>query len=365
MTPRIWISQAVCLLLATPAFADFRYEETTKVTGGAIVGMMKFAGAFSHDAKQAMAPTTSTVLVKGDRMAHINPNTTEIFDLDKETITNIDHRKKQYTVMTFQELKARMEAAQERAAEQQAKSKPSQAPADNTPPPKMDFKINVKDTGASKRVAGLDAREMIISMAMEATDQKTGDKGAFAMNNDMWMVPEIPGYEEVRDFNRRLALKIGMIYGDALKPAMASMQAGSTQGMTEMAKEMSKLKGVPVLQVMRIGASTDGQPLPAASEAPLPQLQSPSAGDVAQKSATSVIAGKLSPFGGFGKKHKEDPQDPPPQQGQSQGAPNSAQSVLVESTIETSSFSSAPIDPAQFGVPTGYSQVTPDAFHSR
>lgn len=40
--------------------------------------MMKFAGAFSKDAKQAMEPTTSTVLVKGNQMAHINSNMTEI-----------------------------------------------------------------------------------------------------------------------------------------------------------------------------------------------------------------------------------------------------------------------------------------------
>jgi len=361
MTLRKWIVQVFCLLLATPSFADFRYEETTKITGGAIVGMMKFAGAFSRDAKQAMAPVTSTVLVKGDQMARINPDRTEIIDLDKETITNIDHRKKQYTVMTFQEMKERMEEAQKRAAEQQAKSKPSQAPANNTPPPKMDFKFSVKDTGATKRVAGLDAKEAILSMTMEATDQRTGDKGAFAMTNDMWMVPEIPGYGEVRDFNRRLALKMGMIYGDALKPAMGSMRPGSAQGMTEMAKEMSKLKGVPVLQVMRIGASPDGQPLPAASEAPLPQSNSPSSGEVAQKSATAAIANKLSPFGGFGRKHKDDSQDAPPPQ----GAPNAAASVLVESSIETSSFSSSPIDPAQFNVPAGSSQVAFDAGRAR
>ena len=365
MTSRKWIVQVLCLLLATPSFADFRYEETTRITGGAIVGMMKLASAFNRDAKQTMAPTTSTVLVKGDRMARINPDRTEIIDLDKETITNIDHRKKQYTVMTFQEMKERMEEAQKRAAEQQAKSKPSQAPANNTPPPKMDFKVSVKDTGATKRVAGLDAKEAILCMTMEATDQKTGDKGSFAMTNDMWMVPEIPGYGEVRDFNRRLALKMGMIYGDALKPAMGSMRPGSAQGMTEMAKEMSKLKGVPVLQVMRVGASPDGQPLPAASEAPLPQSNSPSSGEVAQKSATSAIVGKLSPFGGFGRKQKNDSQDAPPPQGQPQGAPNASASVLVESSIETSSFSSAPIDPAQFNVPAGYAQVAFDAGRAR
>src|SRR5205807_10310720 len=101
VSSRSWITLSLCTLLATPSFADFRYAETTQITGGSVVGMMKFAGAFSKDAKKAMDPVTSTVLVQGNRMARINPDHTEIIDLDKETITTIDHGKKQYTVVTF------------------------------------------------------------------------------------------------------------------------------------------------------------------------------------------------------------------------------------------------------------------------
>ena len=41
--------------------ADFTYEETTKMTGGMMAGMMKIAGAFS---KQAREPIVSKVMVK-------------------------------------------------------------------------------------------------------------------------------------------------------------------------------------------------------------------------------------------------------------------------------------------------------------
>jgi len=34
--------------------AGFFYEQTSKITGGAMVGAMKFAGAFSKDARKAM-----------------------------------------------------------------------------------------------------------------------------------------------------------------------------------------------------------------------------------------------------------------------------------------------------------------------
>ena len=121
MSPRSWIARGSCRSTTTPSFADFRYDETSQITGGTIVSTMKFAGAFSKDAKKTMDPTTSTVLVQGNRMARINPDLTEIIDLDKETITTIDHKKKQYTVMTFEQMKQQMEEAMTKAKEQQAR----------------------------------------------------------------------------------------------------------------------------------------------------------------------------------------------------------------------------------------------------
>ena len=360
MKTRTWIIPALLLLLATAAFADFRYEETTKITGGSLVSMMKFAGAFSRDAKQAMQPITSTVLVKGNRMARINPDRTEIIDLDKETITKIDHRNKQYTVMTFEQMKQQIQEAQQRARREAKQPPPGES---SEPPPQMNFKAAVKNTGATKDIAGLNASEAILTMVLEGTDQKTGQKGSMAFTNDMWMASEVPGYQEVRDFNRRMAVKMGAVMADALRPAMASMQPGSAEGMAEMMKEMSKLKGIPVQQIMRMGATANGQPLPAASEAPLPPEpqgpQAPSAGEVAQKSASSAISSRLGGFGGFGgfgRRKKEDPQPSPPQD-QATGAP--AQSVLMESTTEMTGFSNGPIEDARFNVPDGYREAAP------
>jgi hypothetical protein len=357
MSSRSWIALGLCTLLTTPSFADFRYDETTQITGGSIVSMMKFVGAFSKDAKKSMDPITSTVLVQGNRMARINPDHTEIIDLDKETITTIDHKKKQYTVMTFDQMKQQMEEATKKAKEQQAKAKPSQPQGNDAPPPKMNFKVNVRNTAATKNVAGLDAKESILNMELEATDQQSGQTGNLAITNDMWMVPEIPGYDEVRDFNKRFAVKMGTVFGDTFKPTVAAMQPGSTEGMAEMAKEMSKLKGVPVMQVMRMGSTTNGQPLPAASEAPLPASNGPSAGDVAKQSAGSAISSKLGGFGGFGK--KKDP--PPPDQSKSAQAATPTQSVLMESSTQMASFSSAPINSSQFSVPAGYAQIAPES----
>ena len=100
----------VLVAASTSLHADFTYTETTQITGGSMLGLMKMAGAFSKQARQAGDPIVSTVAIKGNRMAHISPDHAEIIDLDAETITNIDSLKRQYTVMTFAQMKQQIEA---------------------------------------------------------------------------------------------------------------------------------------------------------------------------------------------------------------------------------------------------------------
>ena len=88
--------------LSTPCFADFEYKETTKITGGAAVGAMKFAGVFSKDARQATQGTNATISFKGNKMRREDSlGQVEIIDLDARSITNIDTKKKTYSTMTF------------------------------------------------------------------------------------------------------------------------------------------------------------------------------------------------------------------------------------------------------------------------
>ena len=162
----------LCFAMPFSLLADFQYTETTKITGGSIVGMMKFAGALSKEARQATDPITSAVLVKGNRKAHINTDSTEIIDLDKETVTRIDHRKKQYSVITFQQMKQELENASREAEKKHAQQPAGTEPAAKADQPEMTFKVNVRNTGASRQVAGLDAKEAILTMALQGQDKK-------------------------------------------------------------------------------------------------------------------------------------------------------------------------------------------------
>jgi len=349
-------------VLAMPAvlFADFSYEQTTQITGGSILSVLKMAGALSKQARKAGEPIVSTVYFKGNRMANVSPDSIEIIDLDKETITNIDTVKRNYTVVTFQQMKEEMAKAQQEMAKKRAEhSADTAAPNSNADDVKMSFDVHVRKTGAEKQVSGLATSEAILTMVMNATDEKTKETGTMAITNDMWLVPEIPDYTQVRDFYMRMASKMGMTSGGELDLSkILAQNPGASQALKDMGKEMQKIKGVPVMQVMRMGTTTNGQPLPAASEAPLPVNSSPampSGGEIAKQSAASALTSHfgLGGFGGFG--HKKKSASPPVEQDSNTSGPTIA--ILMESQTTSSNFSSAPIDASHFEVPADYKQI--------
>jgi hypothetical protein len=184
-----------------------------------------------------------------------------------------------------------------------------------------------------------------------------------------------------------MVLKMGTVFSGAIpslaSPQMTAAQPGMFSGMGDMVKEMSKLKGVPVSQIMRMGTTVDGSPLPAASEAPLPQSNGPDAGSIADQAAANAagsatdaaaataenkaashmgnfggIASGLGSLGGFHKK-KQPSQAAPQATPQASTAPQNA-AVLLESTTEMTGFSSSPVDSTLFDIPKGYNKVPSD-----
>ena len=125
----------VALLSAGTAYADFSYQQEAKITGGALAAVMKFAGAFS---KQAREPIVTHVYVKGHRIAHVSQHFADITDLDKETITHVDFDKKVYSVTTFEQLKQQME--------QVSKDIQDKKSGNNVD---MQLKVSAKNTGQS------------------------------------------------------------------------------------------------------------------------------------------------------------------------------------------------------------------------
>lgn len=352
---RLRNSIALYCVLATGAAAsaaDFTYQQTTQITGGSMLQMMKMAGAFSTQARKAGDPIVSTVYLQGNREARVSQDAIEIIDLDKEAVTHIDLLKHTYYTMTFAEMRARMEAARAKAEKQAEKHQPAQDASN--PNVQASFDVKVRNTGAHKTVSGLDTSESILTMTMTATDTKSQQSGAIGITNDMWMTPEVPGYEQVRDFDRRYAEKLAEVMGvggmDMSRMLLANPGAGAAMG--KMAVEMQKLHGIPVMQITRMGPTPGGKPIPAASEAPLPASQSPSGGDVAKSALMNSL-----PFG-FGHKKSQDQNANQNAGGGQAGAQGGVGAILMESQTTMSGFSSLPIDASHFEVPAGIKQIS-------
>lgn len=337
MFRRSLITITVSLLGAASLHADFTYEQSSKMTGGMMAGMMKFAGAFS---KQAREPMLTTVSVKGDKMSMTGGNRISIIDLGAETMTEVDLEKKTYAVMTFADFGRAMQKITEKASGNNDAS--------------VNFKANVKQTGKTQVIDGFPTKESVLTLEMEGQDQKSGSKGSMTMVTAMWLAPSIPGYDEVKDFYAKMAQKLAFSPTTGSMGAMMRSQSGMLKGMSELTKEASKLEGVPVLQVVRMGGAADGADNASGSEAKQPP-----------QSASGAAMEKLGlgGFGGFGRKKKTEAAAEPAKPA-AEAAPSSIgptpPGTLMELTTRLSSFSTAAVDPGKFAVPAGFKQIDHD-----
>src|SRR4051812_37829407 len=280
MIPRVLLCG---ILTIVPAGADFHYQSTSKMTGGSLLTMMRFvpgAGAMKE-------PQVSTVAVQGNRMVRKSKNLAEIVDLDKRTITTVNFDKHTYSEMTFEQMKQMLQDASDKMAQQQqGKDKVN-----------MDLDADIKDTGVTKTINGVEAHQVIMNMSMTATDPQSGQAGAMKMVSESWLSKDVPGAREMREFYARMAKEL-----DWAPTGMGAMmnRPDIAKAMSKMLAEGGKMEGTPVQQIMRIGGDgtvpTDGTSTQSGTSAP----------SAPKPSVSSALSGALGGFGGFGKKKKQD-----------------------------------------------------------
>jgi len=357
MFQRLRFLAVLSLLPVGSLMADFSYVQTTSVTGGQMASMMRLAGGLTGKGNQ---PTTISHYLKGDKLATVTGNRATIVDVAAETFTEVDFQKKTYSVMTFAQMKQMME--------QMAGKTGAQDP---------EFKVSANRTGVTKKVAGVDAQEIVITMEAEMKDQKSGRSGAMKITTDTWVSSEVAGYEQMRAFYKKMGEKINWAPGSGSASMMS--RPDLAKGMEQVAKEMAKLDGMPVLQVVKVG-SPDGKPMAQMTPEQQAQLESAQTradaarAQAAQQqkeqsappSASAAIAGALGVprFGGFGKKKPaEKPQPteaaaaPAPAASPAPAAGPADPSVLMETTIESSGFSTANVDASKLEVPSDFKKV--------
>jgi hypothetical protein len=186
-------------LAGAPAYAEVKTRDKTQVKFEGMLGRMfnLFGG---KSAKEGVEGRTA---VKGTRKATLTDNGGTIIDLSEEKVYEIDAKKKQYTVTTFDELRRRMREAEEKAKQQAEKEDPGQKSEAQKPAKEFEVDFDVKDTGQRKQLAGYDARNTIVTVTVREKGRKLEESGGLVMTSDMWLGPQIPQMKEVAEFDMK------------------------------------------------------------------------------------------------------------------------------------------------------------------
>jgi hypothetical protein len=304
----------------------------------------------------------TTHYVKGKRLRTDNPDgKVQIIDAEGRRFIDIDTQKHTYSVITFDQMKQSIENAQ-----QQAQKKMDQDPKTNQDPKTKDVKadVNVKfkitPGTATRQIMGHTANESKVEVQMDVQAQakdntqpgqpSTPVSGTILTTMDMWVAPDVNGYQELAQFYAQMGKEINWV-----PPSNIHVDPRASQSMDEVQKNSTSLKGFPLLQYMTM--SMAGQQDAAGGTAQNSNSSASSSASSSSSSSDSSLSGAMAKgIGGlFSKKKKQD--DAADQNSQNPPPPSTPGS-LMEMTIEVNSFSDSALDSALFDVPAGYALVT-------
>ncbi len=250
-------------LLGSPLAAEVKTREKSLVKFEGMFG--RVAGMFGG--KAAKEGTVSTTAVKGDRKASLNENNGQIIDLSEEKIYDIDFRRKEYRVTTFEELRKRMREAEEKAKKDMEREEGREP---DQPQKEWEFTFDVKETGQRKQVAGHDARQVIMTVTVHEKGVALDDSGGFVMTSDSWIGPELPALKELADFDMRYYKQLygadafGM--GAEQMAMVLAMYPALKEASDRLKQEGTKLQGTPLASTVTFEAVKSKAQMEAASE---------------------------------------------------------------------------------------------------
>jgi hypothetical protein len=370
------------LSLSAPARADFKYTETSQVTGGSLVSVMKVAGIFARgDTKkqeqQMMQPTSTTHAVKGNRLRTDNADgTSEIIDLEGQRVIAIDNNKKTYAVATFQQIRDAMQQAMQNA---QAQAKQSPDPNVQNPQLNITPKITVTPGTGNRVILSQSTNEtkVLMEITMEATGTGPNapppgqpNSATMTTNMDTFVAPSVSGYQEFAEFYRHMAQQANWV----VLPSNIHVDPRVSQSMASLQQNSDALKGFPLLSYVNMSMALAGQPqqdsqTPAQNQNSAPPPNNNSSGNASSNSSSTIDSPSTAiakGLGGLFGKKKQSNQTSGDQSGSANQAsapppnPNANSNDLIEITTQVTTFSDSSLDGSFFDVPAGYTQTQAD-----
>src|SRR5918993_5367364 len=294
---RSWIKCAIALpvvaLLCSPLSADVQTREKTLVKFEGMLGRM--VGLFGG--KAAKEGIVATSAVKGDRKSTMSDSTGQIIDLNEEKIYDVDLKKKEYKVTTFEEMRQRMREAKEKAekdAKEQA-GKEEQPKEKQEPTKEWELDFDAKETGQKKQIAGYDTRQVIMTVTLREKGKPIEESGGVIMTSDTWFGPNIPALKELMAFDMRYYRKL---YGEQ-STVLAAEQMAMVMAMYPMLKQASD-------RLKQEGNKLDGTPLATVTTFEAVKSKAQMAQPASQENSGGGLGGMLA------RKMMKKPEDPKP-----------------------------------------------------
>jgi hypothetical protein len=329
------------LLVSTAALkAEVKTEEKSQVKFAGMMGRMM--GMFGG--KAAREGIINTVAVKGNRMMTVNETTGEIIDLDEQKVYTLDMKKKTYEVLTFEEMRKRMQEAQEKAAKAVKQEQPKKD--ESAPQKEMEVDFSLKESGQKKTINGYDCREVLMTITTHEKGKTLEEAGGMVMTSHIWLAPAIPELKEIAEFQRRyseaLQGPLGLA-GAAEQMAMAlAMYPAMKDMMGKMETEKVNMEGAQILTEMVMEtAMTSEQAAQQRSQDRQQEQESP--GISSMGGIGGLLGRKLS------RKKEEKPEAPPP------NSPPSNRATIMTTTHELLKVSTS-VPAADLSIPAGFKE---------
>jgi hypothetical protein len=318
---------AVAAASGSPLRADVQTQEKTHVQfAGALGRMVNMFGG-----RAAKEGIVQTIAVKGDRMMTTNDRTAELIDLAEEKIYNIDLDSKSYKVVTFAEMRQKMQEEQAKAKEHMDAAKEKQEKPEE-PQKKMAVDVSTKETGQKKTVNGFDCKEVVTTVTMREDGKTLEQGGGMVMTTDAWMTAPIPAMKEVAAFRKRYFEKL---YGMDMQAA--AMQMAQAFAMYPQMKDLMSRSRVE-------GSKVDGTSISTVSTVetvPSPEQKQQQADQDKHQDSGGGLSGMLARK--MMKKHADD----------SAASGDSSRTQLMTSTMEVLSVATS-VSQDAVSVPAGF-----------
>ncbi len=330
------------ILVCASAFADITLEERISVEGAGLMRMANMSGTTKTAISGDRSRTESDLKMQSRLVRMVARGmgpTADIVKLDEGKVYELDLKKKQYTEATFDEMRAKLEAARQQAEQAKQPTPLDESQCEWSPP-----KADVKRTGEKAQFAGFDAERLTILASQSCRDKQTGSVCDVTLSLDQWIAPRFDGGVDALRFQRAYAQKMG--YDAAVSRDLAERAKtmfGRYQGVwTEIAKKTGDVQGYPVKTSFAFAVGG-------------PQCQGEQAAQAsgADSSAAGGVAGQI--VGSIFKRKKAD------QQAQTTPAASALPAgmvPLITLTSELTAVSTAAVPPAAFDIPADFKKAS-------